>query len=449
MNVNNAPTGRLLLRPIKDFLRARPAASAIASNAGWLIFDKMMRMALALTVGAWVARHLGPSQFGELSYAITLIALCQGIANLGADGIIVRDLSRNPEAAPVVLGTAIRLRLGAGIACWTAACGLAILLRPHDTNAAILIAIIGASLVLQSAETVDLWFQSQSRNAWTVKAKLVSYIIANALRIGMLLNDAPLWAFALAAAADAALLAIALTTVYRQFPTPSLWHYSWTQGRRLLHESAPFMVGGLAALLYMRIDQLMIREMLGERALGFYSAAVPLSQVWAVIPVTLATALAPYISRMKAAGEIAYMAALSRVFRLFAAISLVVTVITALLAERIIQLLYGTAFAPAGQVLALHVFSNLFIFMGVAQGLWLVNEGLGRVTLYRTGLGVIVSVLGNWLLIPRFGLMGSAAVTVMAQFVAAVASNAIFAPHILKLQLLSFLPSMNWLSRRR
>jgi len=404
-------------------------------------------MALALTVGAWVARHLGPSRFGELSYAVTLIALCQGLTNLGADGIIVRDLARNPQNAAVILGTAFRMRLIAGVLCWTLATVVVVLLRPQDPNAAVLIAIIGASLVFQAAETVDLWFQSQSRNVWTVKAKLISYAIANAVRIGLLLSNAPLWAFAIAALIDVVLLALALAQVYRRFPVPQPWLYSWAQGRQLLRESTPFMVGGLAALLYMRIDQLMIREMLGEQSLGFYSAAVPLSQVWAVIPVTLATALAPSIARMKAEGEEAYMAALFRVFRVFAGLSVLVTVCTALLADSIVQALYGPAFAPAGRVLALHVFSNIFIFMGVAQGLWLVNEGLGRVTLYRTGLGAVVCVLGNWALIPRFGLTGSAAVTVFAQFVATVASNAIFAPRILRLQLLSFVPPMPWRHR--
>jgi len=438
---------RLLPRSIHDRLAARSGAASFAKNAGWLILDKVVRMGLALTIGAWVARYLGPSRFGELAYAVTLIALCQGLANLGADGLIVRDLARNPQKAATILGTAFRLRLMVGGLCWAGATALVYLLRPQDPNAALLTAIIGAGLMFQSAETVDLWFQSQSRNARTVKAKLLSYMLANVLRIGMLLSGAPLWAFAVAAFIDAVLLALALSGAYRRFPVQQPWQFSGESARRLVRESAPFMISGLAALLYMRIDQLMIREMLGEQALGFYSAAVPLSQVWNVIPVTLATALAPFIARKKAENEEAYMAALFKIFRVFAGISVAVTLCTAFAAPLLIQVLYGSAYAPAGRVLAIHVFSNLFIFMGVAQGLWLINESMGRVTLYRTALGAVISVLGNWLLIPKYGVMASAFVTVLAQFVAAVASNALFAPHILKLQLLAFLPPIKFRHR--
>jgi O-antigen/teichoic acid export membrane protein len=276
----------------------------------------------------------------------------------------------------------------------------------------------------------------------TVRAKLASYALANTARVLMLLNDAPLWMFAVAALVDAVLLASALAFTYRRYPTSDRWAFDGARAARLLKESWPFMISGLAALLYMRIDQLMIREMLGEEALGLYSAGVPLSQVWNVIPVTLATALAPVMARKKLEGDGVYLSALMRIFRVFAALSLAVTVATALCAPFLVSMLYGTAYQPASQVLAVHVFSNLFIFLGVAQGLWLINEGHGRLTLIRTALGAVTSVVGNWLLIPRYGIVGAATVSVLAQFVAAVGSNALFAPQILKMQLLAFVPSI-------
>ena len=173
---------------LQTYLTKRPGASLFAANSLWLLFDKLIRLVLALTVGAWVARNLGPHAFGELAYAITFIALFQGIANLGLDGIVVRDLSRNPAESSIILGTVFRLRLIVGGGCWLSAIGLIYALRPDDKNSLILISIIGASLIFQSAETVDLWFQCQSQNKRTVAAKLFSYIIANSLRIILLLS---------------------------------------------------------------------------------------------------------------------------------------------------------------------------------------------------------------------------------------------------------------------
>jgi O-antigen/teichoic acid export membrane protein len=421
-------------------LSSRPQLLVVASNAAWLILDRFVRLVLALTMGAWVARHLGPAQFGELSYAISLIAFFQGIVNLGADGIAVRDIARNPSKAPLILGTLLRLRLACGVVCWGGAVALVYVLRPGDFSALVLVALIGTSLVLQCAETVDLWFQSQYRNKNTVKAKLLAYLVANCLRVGFLINDAPLWTFALAAAIDAAVLATSLAFAYRRMPTSTGWRMSGGFALSLLRESWPFMVSSLAALLYMRIDQIMIRHLLGEVQLGIYAAAMPVSQVWQVVPVTAAVALAPYITKKKAEGQAPYTKALSQAFRVTVFFSLAVTAGTTLAAPWIIVILYGHAYVDSALVLAVHVWSNIFIALGVIQGLWLITEGLGRLTLYRTVLGAGICIVGNWYAIPRYGLVGAAWVNVVSQFVAAVGSNAIWAPQMLRMQVLAFIP---------
>ncbi len=423
-------------------LSSRPQLRVVATNAAWLILDRFVRLALALTMGAWIARHLGPAQFGELSYAITLIAFFQGLVNLGADGIAVRDIARDPSRAALILGTLVRLRLGCGFACWGIAIALVYVLRPGDSFALVLVALIGASLVLQCAETVDLWFQSQYRNKNTVKAKLLAYLVANSLRVALLINDAPLWTFALAATIDVAALATSLTIAYRRLPTSTGWQMSRGFAFSLLRESWPFMISGLAVLLYMRIDQMMIRHLLGEAELGIYAAAMPVSQVWQVVPVTAAVALAPYITKKKAEGPEAYTRALAQAFRATAFFSLAVTAVITFAAPWIITMLYGHAYVDAAPVLSVHVWSNIFIALGVIQGLWLVNEGLGRLTLYRTVLGAGICILGNWYAIPRYGLVGAAWVNVVSQFVAAVGSNAIWAPQMLRMQLLAFLPGV-------
>ena len=428
-----------LLDSLRRLLISRPQLRVVASNAAWLILDRFVRLALALTMGAWVARNLGPAQFGELSYAVSLIAFFQGIVNLGADGIAVRDIARDPTIAPLILGTLLRLRLACGVACWGAAVALVHILRPDDLSALVLVALIGASLVLQCAETVDLWFQSQYRNKNTVKAKLFAYLVANCLRVVLLINDAPLWTFALTAAIDTAALAASLAFAYWRMPASTVWLKNFEIAKSILRESWPFMISGLAALLYMRIDQIMIRHLLGEVQLGIYAAAMPVSQVWQVIPVTASVALGPYIAKKKAEAHAAYTNALAQAFRATAFFSLAVAASMTVAAPWVIAILYGPAYIDSAPVLSVHVWSNIFIALGVIQGLWLVNEGLGRLMLYKTLLGATVCIVGNWYVIPRYGLVGAAWVNVASQFVAAVGSNIIWSPQILKIQLQSFI----------
>jgi len=425
---------RLLPRSVRALFENRPALLAIVVNSSWLLFDKLARLLLGALVGIWVARYLGPQQFGQLAYVLAYIAFFQAVANLGADNIVVRNLVRNRATASQILGTAFVLRLAAGLACWLVAVALMYVSAAGDLQTVLLTAIIGAGLVFQATDTIDLWFQSQSQSRRTVVAKLAGYLAANGLRVALVLIQAPLSAFAAVAAFDALVCAIGLALAYRRFPAPGPWRAISQQARSLLADSWPFMLSGLSIIVYMRIDQIMLKEMLGDRELGIYAAALQLSQIWHVIPVTLATSFAPFVAAKKNLGQRQYEESLLAIFRLFGAIALVVSITTALASSALMSLLYGPAYDGAATILAIHVFSNLFVFQGVAQGLWLANEGAGRLSIVKTLLGAIVAVVGNLLLLPHLGAKGAAIVAILSFGTSAVFSNALFAPRILAMQ---------------
>jgi len=236
-------------------------------------------------------------------------------------------------------------------------------------------------------------------------------------------------------ALESAAGALGLYLVYRRLPTSGRWELILKQGRQLLRESWAFMVSGIAIMVYIRIDQIMIKEMLGEKELGLYAAALPLSQVWQVIPVVLAISLAPVIARKKAEGGSEYQDALLTVFRVFGVLSLCVSVTTALASSTLIPLLYGPSYSDAIPILAIHVFSSIFVFQGVAQSLWLTNEQAGSLALLKTLLGGIAAVVSNLVLLPIFGTVGAAISAIISIGIASVFSNILYAPKIFLMQL--------------
>jgi O-antigen/teichoic acid export membrane protein len=416
-----------------------PSLQKIVRNMGWLFFDKLVRMSLGLLVGAWVARYLGPSQYGELAYVLAFIAAFQAVALLGMDGIIVRDIARNEESAGQILGTAFALRLFAGGLCWLAAVGSMAWLHGWQDRSVQIAALAGSSLIFQAADTIDLWFQSQSQSRRTVLAKLVAYILSNGIKVVLILNKAPLIAFAAVLAFDVFVAAIALIVAYYYFPCKSHLQAIKTKAIHILGESWPFMLSGLSIIIYMRIDQIMIKEMLGEKELGIYSAVLPLATLWQFIPMTLVASLAPFLAKQKAESEVAYMNSLQNIFRLFSLLGWLVCLPIMLLSGVIVNILYGNAYADGASILMIYIFTNIFINMGVAQSLWLLNENKPKISLYKTLIGVLTSLIGNAILIPRMGVVGVAVVAVVAQFLSAMLSNLIFAPNIFRIQLRSLL----------
>ncbi len=427
----------LLPKAVQLRLSGRHNLMAILQNSGWLLLDRMLRLALGLLVGAWVARYLGPSQYGELAYALAFIAFFQAVATLGLDGIVVRDIVQNKTHATTVLGTAFALRLGVGVICWIAVVSTMAWLNGVNSRSVLLAALSGGSLVFQAADTVDLWFQSQSQSRRTVLAKLTAYLISNGVKVALILSNASLVAFAAVMALDGLTAAAGLAVAYRRFPCKQRWSRSVIVAQQLLAESWPFIVSGISIMVYMRIDQIMVKELLGTHALGIYAAVLPLATLWQFIPMMLNASLAPFVARKKAESESAYWRVLQKIFKAYALLGWLVCIPTVAFANLAVRILFGAQYQQGALVLSIYVFTNLFINMGVAQGLWLLNERRAIISLANTLMGAVIAVIGNWLLIPHFGLAGVAMVAVLAQFVSAVLMNLIFSKRVFLMQIRS------------
>ncbi|WP_275075983.1 flippase [Providencia rettgeri] len=420
-------------------LKANPHIQKVISNSSWLLLDKLVRMGLGLLVSAWVARYLGPSQFGELAYVLAYLAFFQALSTLGMDGIIVRNIAKDANSANETLGTAFALRAVVGITCWLlAVCGMAFLNGWNDQSVYIT-ALAGATLVFQAADTVDLWFQSQSQNKRTVIVKLSAYIFANSIKVTLILSKAPLLAFAAVVTLETLTIACGLFYAYRKYPCKQPWKKIKQQAITLLHESWPFMISGLSIVLYMRVDQLLIKNYLGDTELGIYAAILPLATLWQFIPMTLSVSLAPMVAQSKAESNEHYYKTLSYIFRIFAALGWLICIPAALLSHFIVGLLFGDAYLSGANALTIIIFTNLFINMGVAQSLWIINERKSKLSLYKTIMGAVTCVFANIVLIPTYGIVGAAISAVLAQAVSTVFSNIFLSRKILLMQFKSLL----------
>lgn len=401
------------------------------------MFDKLIRLLLGLLVSAWVARYLGPAQYGELAYVLAFLAFFQAVAVLGMDGIIVRDIAKDKTKAGEILGTAFVLRVSVGFCCWIIAVASMAWFNGWKDGSVYITALAGASLIFQAVDTIDLWFQSQSQSKRTVIAKLLAYSISNGLKIILILNNATLVAFAAVSSIEFLLAALALAYAYRKFTCQQPWQLIKTRAVRLLQESWPFILSGLSIIVYMRIDQIMIKEILGDSKLGIYAAVLPLAMLWTFIPMTLSVSLAPMVARAKQQSERAYWACLSNIFRGFALLGWIICIPVAILSSFVVELLFGSEYANGAPVLAMAVFTNLFINMGVAQSMWILNEGKSKLSLYKTIAGAVVCLIANFILIPHFGIMGAAISAVLAQFSSTILVNIVLSRNVFILQIKS------------
>lgn len=409
-------------------------SNPVARNAGWLFIERMVRLGLGLIVGAWVARYLGPEKYGLLSYFLAYIALFSSVANLGLDGIVVRECSKNPNSTSVIINTALSLRLVSGLICWVVSSLFLFFTEDFGISLAIGL-IVGCTLAPQSFDTIDLWFQSEGKNKISVYAKLTAFFISNLFKILLIFLKCDLYWFALLNLVEASMAATILFYAYKKNKQDIKISANYQLAKKLLMESWPYMLSSLSIVLYMRIDQIYIRQLLGDYYVGQYSVGIVFSQFWYFLPVIMSTSIAPHLAAIKCKSDVIYANYLIKIFRYFFVTGVLVTLFNYFAAGILIDLVYGNKYSNAISVLKIHSFTNIFVFMGVAQNLWLINEGKGRINLIKTGIGVVVAIAGNAFLVPKFGLIGAAYTAVIAQAFSAFISNIFLAPRIFLAQL--------------
>lgn len=389
------------------------------ANTSWMFTEQILRMVAGLLVGVWVARYLGPEQFGVFSYAIAFASLFSSIAKLGLDGIVIRDLVREPEQRDLYLGTAFWLKLG-GAFLMLGAVALATQLTSSDRTTNLYILIIASGAIFQSFEVVDFYFQSRVLSKFVSISKLTQLLLSSLLKLYFILTGSGLIYFVLVTLVDQISLALSLYMAYRYQKLGCFCRqFDMTIARQFLKDSWPLIFSGLVVMIYMRIDQIMIKEMLGEREVGFYSAAVRISELWYFIPAIITTSLFPSIINAKKISEKLYYTRLQRLYTLMVWLAIAIALPMTFLSDWLVILLYGEAYREAGLVLMIHIWAGVFVFLGVASGSWLISENLQRISLYRTFSGAGINVILNLVLIPIYGLIGAAIATVIAQIMAA------------------------------
>src|SRR5581483_9950958 len=394
--------------------------SKAARNFAWLVIDRGVRLTVGIFVGSWVARYLGRQDFGLLSYALALIAIFAALTPLGLDAMVVREIIRQPSQGGRWIGTALGFRAVAALASICLSLALVTGLRPHEPRAWMLVGVLGIGLLFQSLESGELWFQAHTQMRRLVVPRLLLFLLISAVKVTAVLCGAGVVWFSLITACEQITSGV-LTQIFvrKSLGAGNRVVFEASRGWQLLKECWPLALSALFVVIYIKLDQLILSGMMGDAALGLYAAAIRIPEAANFLPIVLSSSLLPSLLRRRGEGATAYRRARLQFFRLNVTAALLICVPVSLGAPWIIQLLFGQAYAGAGPVLALHVWSLLFIFVGVARGQHLLNEKQTQFPLWYSLLGLVVNVLGCWMLIPRFGPMGAAMATVGSQAVAA------------------------------
>jgi O-antigen/teichoic acid export membrane protein len=410
------------LNPRKLSTTARKALA----NAGWVFFDRIFRMATALLVGVWSARYLGPSQFGLLNFANVFPSVLTSVAGLGLTNVLITEIVRNKDYSEnQMLGTAFILRLISGTVSLFFITVLANILYSDQPVLQAMILFTSSVLVCQSVDVIDLHFQSRVKSRLSVIAKTIAFVLSTLLRVYFLANHFSLLAFSSVVFVETALSALILILIYNREEGQHIlqWRFHRALARRLLQLAWPIMVADFFIFLYMRSDQYMLKELANDLELGKYTAALRLSEVWYFIATAITSSFYPTIVRLKTENEEAFQQAFRKLLGLLAFISISIAVFISFSAPLLVRLLYGQQYDGADHILIIHIWSSVFVFIGVGSSYWFVLHNLQRILLLKTVAGAILNIILNMVLIPEYGAVGSSVATLLAYMMSSYLMN--------------------------
>ena len=283
------------------------------------------------------------------------------------------------------------------------------LITSNDEYTNLLIFLAALSSIFQAFNVIDFYFQSKVLSKYVVFSSIFMLILSSIVKIILIINKFSLIYFVFVMLLDSLILAICLIYFFKINGGEILkWSFDLKTSKKLLKSSWPLILSGLVIGVYMKIDQVMIKEILGVYYVGQYAAAVKLSEALYFLPVIITKSLFPAIIKSKQLSNEVYTNRMQSLYFLLTRFSLAIAIIVSILSPFIIETLYGIDYNEAVNVLIIHVWSLIFVSIGVIYNSWLINEGYTKKTFPRALLGMTVNIVLNYLLIPTYGIEGAA-----------------------------------------
>lgn len=388
-------------------------------NASWLISGKIVQMLLSLVVSVLTARYLGPGSYGLINYGTAYVNFFMSLCTLGINSIIVKDFFDNPEQQGVAIGSTIILRLISSFCSALIIIGIVFFLDNDEPETVLIVALCSISLIFQAFDTFNYWFQAQYRSKITAIATLIAYTVTALYRIVLLINAANIRWFALATSIDYLTLGLLLFLIYKKEAGPTL-KFSWKKAKDLLKHSYHYILSGMMVAIYGQTDKLMLKQMIDEVSVGYYSTATSICSVWTFVLSAIIDSFFPTIMQLYKTDRAKFERKNRQLYAMVFYISIAVSVGFMFLGDLAIEILYGSEYAPASTPLKIVTWYTGFSYLGVARNAWVVCEGQQKYLKYIYLGGAIGNVVLNLLLIPQWGTAGAAMASLITQILTSV-----------------------------
>lgn len=385
-------------------------------NTSWMFAGQVANI-VSLFINIWIARYLGPENFGHLSFIFAFVGIFSAISNLGLNDVLIRDLVRYPEKRDIYLGTSAWLLSLGGVTAFILVVTSAFIFEPAGMIRT-LIVVAGLTTLFSAQNVIPAYFQARVEAKKNSIAQIVGVITVSLIKIYFILSGKGIIWFTFAFVLDFIFGLVLYTLNYKLSGLKfSDWKFDKSVAKELFSNSYLLMLSSVAGYLLLRVDQVMINSYLDGVATGLYAAAVRLSEIWYFIPSIITASLFPAIVNAHKMSSELYHRRLEKLYLFLLLSGLIIAIPTTILAPLIIKILYGSAYIAAIPILQIYIWSGVGLFLNTGLIKYLLTENKPEAIFTLNIFSVLINIGLNMLLIPMMGLTGAAWSTLIAYIV--------------------------------
>lgn len=385
-------------------------------NAKWIIVCKIAQSVIQLLIGMLSARYLGPSNYGLINYASSIVAFVLPIMKLGMDAVLVYELVSEPDKEGEIMGTSLCLNIVSSLICMAAVAVFASVMNPNAPETVLVCVLYSISVFFAALEMIQYWFQYKLLSKYSSAVMLAGYIVVSVYKVYLLASAKSVYWFAVSHAIEYGFIGVLLIGIYRKCGGRKL-SFRFARAKSMLARSKHYILAAMMVMVIQNTDHVMLTSMVGTAENGIYSAAITCASVAQFVYTAIIDSFRPLILSSRNEKPEEYERNISRLYCIITYLALANSAVFTLFAGPIISLLYGQAYMGAVPVLRILVWYRAFSFMGTIRNIWMIAEEKQKYLPGINLLGVGCNVVMNYFMIPHWHACGAALASLLTQFI--------------------------------
>ncbi len=407
-----------MLKKVKSFLfENQTIRQTVAKNTFWLTVSNVGGRLLRAIIIIYAARVLGADGWGSFSYAITLMAFLTVFVDMGINNIVMREVAKIKDVSgrSEILSTSFWLKiilLALGVF-------VVIFIAPQFTTIQAAKAILPIVSLILVFDTIREFGSSLIRGIEKMELETGLFILTNIAIVSfgfLLLYFSPtVGAFAFAYAAGTGVGAMATLLVIRKYVGGIFWSFSRQLVKSILASAWPFAISGILGMLMLNADILILGWLKSAQEVGFYSAANRIVQFLYLLPAIITLSVLPTFSRLAHKDDQKIRFVLERILSLIFLAALPMAAGGIILGKEIMTFVFGAGYAPGAVSFQILMATLIIDYSAVVLSYTVFSYNRQKNLIVYSAIGGTTNVVLNLLFIPKFGIIGCAWATFIAQ----------------------------------